>query len=177
MTGRDLTGTGPDFGDDMLSAYLDGELTPGERAEVEARLTGSSELRAELDDVRAARDLLRALPTREAPDGFWDRVTAAVAATPEATLDATRDDSSVSDDSVVPLAPARERREARRLPWKWVAGGVAVAAALGALFVIPGRETVRPNIAAVSVQHGASSAGSGDPISGLVPLGPGRGPR
>ena len=59
---------------DMLSAYLDGELTDDERAAVEARLEVSAEWRAELAEVESVRTIVRGLPERDAPPGFWDRV-------------------------------------------------------------------------------------------------------
>ncbi len=43
---------------EILSAYLDGELTEEERREVEARLKGSSELRAELVRLQETRNML-----------------------------------------------------------------------------------------------------------------------
>ena len=52
---------------DMLSAYLDGELTDAERVAVDAQLEASAEWRDELAEVRAARDALLGLPEREAP--------------------------------------------------------------------------------------------------------------
>ena len=60
--------------EELLSAYLDGEATPDERALVERRLAESAEWREVLDEVRATRELLLALPVREAPAGFWDSV-------------------------------------------------------------------------------------------------------
>jgi anti-sigma factor RsiW len=150
----------------VLSGYLDGELTADERAEVEAQLAASPGWRAELDAVRVVRDAVRGLAPREARAGFWDTVTAAV-------RDAPVDDAAVGvDPDAVVALPTRRRSTVVR----WVAGGVA-AAALVAVFLIPGREQVRPNVTAVATQHGASSAEVGDPISGLVPLGPLRGPR
>ena len=59
---------------DVLSGYLDGELTAAERAEVEAQLAASPELRAELEEVRMVRDAVRALPRHDAPAGYWDAV-------------------------------------------------------------------------------------------------------
>lgn len=47
---------------DLLSAYLDDELSPAERARVEADLVSSPELRRELAELDATRSLLRALP-------------------------------------------------------------------------------------------------------------------
>lgn len=51
-----------------LSAYLDGELDPGRRAEVEQLLATSDEARRTLDDVRAVSDGLATLPRLRAPD-------------------------------------------------------------------------------------------------------------
>jgi len=141
---------------DFLSGYLDGELTAVERIEVEAQLADSAELRAELEEVRMARDAVRALPQREAPPGFWDAVVSEVGA------------ADVDADAVV--VPIESRR--RRVPVGWLAGAAAVAAAIIALVLIPGRTSVRPNVTAVATQHGASTAKLGDSISSLAPVGP-----
>src|SRR5829696_4073093 len=61
MNNRDL---------ELLSSYLDGQLKPSESARLEARLSTDSDLRAVLDDLRAARRLLRQLPMRKAPRNF-----------------------------------------------------------------------------------------------------------
>ena len=55
---------------DLLSAYLDGELSASEARQVEAHLVGCGACNAELDDLRAARRLLRELPPVPAPPGF-----------------------------------------------------------------------------------------------------------
>jgi anti-sigma factor RsiW len=140
---------------DVLSAYLDGELTDAERAEVEARLEQSAEWRAELAEVRAARVALRGLPLRDAPHGFWDAVYASVVA----------DD----DDVVVPITAARSQRWRR---WGWVAASAAAVAAVVAVIVVPHRNEVTPNVTAVVAQHGAQGSDSGDPVSMLAPVGP-----
>lgn len=49
----------------MLSAYLDDELTTAERDSVDGALTGSAELRRDLDELRATRTMLRGLPEVE----------------------------------------------------------------------------------------------------------------
>jgi anti-sigma factor RsiW len=141
---------------DFLSGYLDGELTAEERIAVEAQLADSLELRAELEEVRIARDAVRALPQREAPPGFWDAVLSEVGA------------AEIEADAVV--VPIESRR--RRVPVGWLAGAAAVAAAIIALVVVPGRTSVRPNVTAVATQHGASTAKLGDSISSLAPVGP-----
>lgn len=58
---------GGDHPDDVLSAYLDDELAPAARGEVEAHLARCAECRAELDDVAAARRAIRILPVHGAP--------------------------------------------------------------------------------------------------------------
>jgi hypothetical protein len=55
---------------ELLSAYLDGELKPAETLRLEARLKTDPELASALDDLRAARALLRKLPARKAPRNF-----------------------------------------------------------------------------------------------------------
>jgi anti-sigma factor RsiW len=144
---------------DMLSAYLDGELGDAERAAVEAQLEASAEWRDELAEVRAARDALRGLPERDAPAGFWDAVHAHVA----------EDDESFDDDVVVPItaAPSHPRRR-----WAWIAASAAAVAAVVAIVVVPHRNEVQPNVAAVVAQHGAQGSDNGDPVSMLAPVGP-----
>jgi anti-sigma factor RsiW len=55
---------------ELLSAYVDGELTDRERAEVEQRLTHNPQLRAALDDLRQTVALVRSLPDLKAPRNF-----------------------------------------------------------------------------------------------------------
>ncbi len=55
---------------ELLSAYLDGQLSPSEAARLESRLTGDPRLEAILNDLRTARTVLRALPSRKAPRNF-----------------------------------------------------------------------------------------------------------
>jgi hypothetical protein len=55
---------------ELLSSYLDGQLKPSDSARLEARLSADPNLRAVLDDLRAARGLLRQLPMRKAPRNF-----------------------------------------------------------------------------------------------------------
>jgi len=55
---------------ELLSAYLDGELKPSDSAKLEVRLKSDRELVSVLDDLRAARTLLRKLPQRRAPRNF-----------------------------------------------------------------------------------------------------------
>ena len=141
---------------EMLSAYLDDELTASERDAVEAHLAASPEWRAELDEVRAARDAVRNLPVRDAPDGFWDSLMVRVAGD---------DDEAVAP--VVPLAPRRTRRRAA-----WLAAAAAIVVGVVAVIAVPHRNEVTPNVTAVVAQHGAQGSDAGDPVSMLAPVGP-----
>jgi hypothetical protein len=55
---------------ELLSAYLDGQLSPSESARLEARLASDPELASAFNDLRAARGILRKLPSRKAPRNF-----------------------------------------------------------------------------------------------------------
>jgi hypothetical protein len=55
---------------ELLSSYLDGQLKPSDSARLEKRIASDPDLRAVLDDLRAARGLLRQLPMRKAPRNF-----------------------------------------------------------------------------------------------------------
>ena len=157
---------------DMLSAYLDGELTDAERVAVEQRLAVSDEWRTELAEVQSARAVVRGLPVREAPPGFWDRVLAGVEAETETELDMTA-------GAVVPPVPITAARSSARRGTTsrrgrvvtWMAGAAAAVVAVVVVVALPGRHTVKPNVTAVATQHGASTSNSGDPISGLLPVG------
>jgi anti-sigma factor RsiW len=104
--------------DERLSAYLDGELGPAERAGVDDLLAASQEWRSALDELAWARDAVRDLPRREAPPGFWEGVR--------------------WERLVTAGPPAR-----RRYPWRIGAGAVAAAAAV-AVFAVPDESPTRP---------------------------------
>jgi anti-sigma factor RsiW len=55
---------------ELLSSYLDGQLSPSDSTRLEARLKTDPELASVLTDLRAARTLLRKLPARKAPRNF-----------------------------------------------------------------------------------------------------------
>jgi hypothetical protein len=55
---------------ELLSSYLDGQLSSVEAARLEARLRTEPDLRSVLQDLRSARSVLRQLPMRKAPRNF-----------------------------------------------------------------------------------------------------------
>src|SRR5262245_312418 len=62
--------------DELLSAYLDGELPDEERRTVEARLASDPEARKLLDELRQTAAAVRGLPRRSAPAGLANAVRA-----------------------------------------------------------------------------------------------------
>ncbi len=66
------------FASQRLSAYIDGELSAAEMAEVERALRENAELRAEYERLSATVDFLREHGPVRAPSGFHDRVMASV---------------------------------------------------------------------------------------------------
>ena len=55
---------------ELLSAYLDGRLSPSDSNQLESRLASDQNLQAVMDDLRTARGLLRHLPQRRVPRNF-----------------------------------------------------------------------------------------------------------
>jgi hypothetical protein len=108
--------------EERLSAYLDGELAPAERQEVEAHLRGCDECARRLADFAALDALARDLPV-EAPFGYFEALPGRVR-------------FKVS---------ARSRGPARLPAWSW-----AVAAALVAAVVTPILLRQNPGPAAVA---------------------------
>jgi anti-sigma factor RsiW len=145
--------------EDLLSAYLDGEVTPEERARVERELAVSPEWRAVLDELTETRALLRNLPVRDAPEGFWADLL-------------THDDAGEGGGAGTPPAPpasltARRRRRTRIAGW---VAGAAAAAAVVAVILVPRESTVEPPVASLVTSHAARSSVSDEPVSQLAPV-------
>lgn len=62
----------------LLSAYLDSELSGSEMQAVRAHLEECRDCRAECDSLREVKSLLRGLPPCCAPDGMEERLKAAL---------------------------------------------------------------------------------------------------
>lgn len=134
--------------EELLSAFLDDELLPDARAEVEAHLAESAGWRAQLAEVRETRDLVRALPVREAPGGFWD--------------------SLLEPNIAAPIPIARRGRAHRATAWL---AGVAAAAVVAAVVLVPGESRVKPPVATMVSTHAARSSLGVEPVSQLAPVG------
>lgn len=145
-------------GQDAISAYLDGELDDRERDAVAARLAATAEWRAVMAEVREARALVRALPARDAPPGLWRFLEGTLASTPVQPVGAARTSAARPGGS-------RARRGAVR-----TVAAVAVAAAIGAFVLLPGRSSTRPPVATFVETHAARSSVSEEPVSQLAPV-------
>ena len=55
---------------ETISAYLDGQLSPGKRARLESRLANNQQLQSALDEMRNTRQILRNTPQLRAPRSY-----------------------------------------------------------------------------------------------------------
>jgi anti-sigma factor RsiW len=110
-----------------LTAFLDGEADPAERARVEARLNSEPAIRAEADAFKRVWELLDTLPVPEPSPTFTSKTLD--------RLSAIRPAASIS--KTMPWVPSVPT--ASRFPWPWVAVGLGglVAGWLIAGFVGP----------------------------------------
>lgn len=123
-----------EFSDELLSAYLDGELSPAERAAVDQHLAGSAGDRELLADLKSLRRDMAALPQANVDSGFTDRVVqAALAAAAPAKAEV----------SLAPPVAIKVRRNRMR-PSIAVATTAATIAACLVLYWQPWQTTSRP---------------------------------
>ena len=142
-----------------------------ERAAVEARLEESAEWRAELAEVESAtRD--RARPARRAtrPPGSGTACSRTWNPRPPRSSRHPKPRSRPGADHRGARRAARRPRDVAARPPGWPAPRRRWPRSSWSSSM-PGQRTVKPNVTAVATQHGASTANSGDPISGLVPVG------
>ncbi|MCA9241535.1 MAG: zf-HC2 domain-containing protein, partial [Planctomycetales bacterium] len=59
---------------ELLSAYVDGEVSPTERAEVEALLSKDPAARLALEEFQSLHDTLQSVPHEQAPSGLQKAV-------------------------------------------------------------------------------------------------------
>lgn len=122
---------------ELLSAHLDGALTPDERAVAEQWLERSAAARAEYESLAQVKATLGGLGEVEPPFGFYDRMLRQATPTPEVT-------SAVDRAAATPTRPRRTGR--------WIAAGGAIVAAAAALVLVAGDDqtVVRPPVEEVA---------------------------
>jgi hypothetical protein len=107
--------------DELLSAYVDNELTSAERAAVEARLRTDERARQVVTELRAASEALQALPRAASPRDFAASVLGQI----------ERERLAIEPPPVVTLPPVDEITEqGRRRGLIYVAAALAAAVML-----------------------------------------------
>ena len=146
-------GTGAGFGGsthlgDALSALLDGELPAAQQEVAHAHLAACPRCEEELAAVRQARSWVRALPSVDAPFGFYERML----------LDRA------------PAVAAGARAATRRR-----AGLAALGAAAAAATVLgigsPSPRPVSPSVDRMVEAHATGASMGADLLSKLAPVG------
>lgn len=147
--------------DILLSAYLDDEVTPAERAEVEELLETSAEARRELQELRTLRDVLQSMPRATLSDDF----TAAVMRESErATL------LPEPAKPAVEASPGSGRGRSRLVIFSSVVATAAVLVVMANLMDRPGGESTHddasrrssPEYAAKKSQNAMPAVASAD---------------
>jgi anti-sigma factor RsiW len=122
--------------DELLADYVDGTLTTGQRADVEAHLTSCARCREEVSLASAGRRALRSARDVPVPPGIADRAIAEAAA--PADVDAAR---------------------ASRSPQRWLGAAAAIAAVVVLLAVAAPKLGSSPSSTAAA---GAGAEGATD---------------
>ena len=164
-----MNADGEIFDDERLSAWLDGELDVAELAEVDALRHADPGWSRALDELAETRTLVRGLAVAEPPPGFLESLHSGVSKEASGRPVDAGIDTQATAGEVVDLDAARSRRRRRR-----ATVGFASAAAAAAILVavlVPGVARTHPALATDIRVHQAGVASSGDPISGLAPLG------
>ena len=128
---------------DLISALLDGELSPTAVSEAERHLAACATCAGELADVRTARAWVRGLPPVEPPAGFYERIL---------------------------RAEGPEHRPSVRRKVLAFAGSAAAAVALVSV-AAPRQAPVSPSVNRMVEAHATGASLSSDPLSRLAPLG------
>lgn len=111
--------------EELLSAYLDGELNAAERAEVEALLASNPAARQGLEELRALSAILQSLPRQPLGEDLRPQVLRA--AERRILTDAELESAGVSEAAPVPLTKAILRRFVNGRTVLWLSLTAAVA--------------------------------------------------
>ena len=116
-----------EFQDELISAYLDDELSSEDRSRVEQRLAGDEELRRMVDELRSLREEIQSLPHHKLEADFAQRVLQSA----EREMLARRPDEKKGPSVDGPFVKQRDYNKRRRLSIRGVLwSGVAIACAV-----------------------------------------------
>ncbi len=122
--------------DELLSGFLDGELTGDEMREVQAAMAADTELVLKVEQLRELGSELRSLPQRKLPPNFAARVLAATQAeairAPGAQLRADHSALATSSLDVSSPVPASSASHSHL----WRSASISILAAAASLFVV-----------------------------------------
>lgn len=121
------------FNDELISAYLDGELTADEQALVEQKLSESPEHQQMLGELSALRDSFQSLPSFSLGEKFGGRVLRAaersmLADRPENME--SRSEPARDGQAATPAHTAIDHATGDRRGWQLALGSIAAIAAL-----------------------------------------------
>jgi len=141
-----------DTWNDRLSEYLDDELTPGERAALEAHLATCRDCTETLEELRAVVARAGALPARGPDADLWPGVAERIENAP----------------AVIPFLTRSRRRFSFTLPQLVAAGLALMVVSGGGVWVLNhgGDATSGPPVAAQAV---AGQGGAAAPETNIVP--------
>jgi hypothetical protein len=160
-----------EFDDELLSAYVDGELTASERALVEERLRTDPHAAQLVDELRALSSAIKSLPR--------ETLGRDLRASVQAEVDGARADSNADSNHrhIVPLSEPLDPPRGFRRGFIW--STIAIAAALMLMFVeaqkdqtefevADGRKVDRPNRAVGRDRDAAPRTGEALPAMGQM---------
>ncbi len=126
---------------ELLSAYLDGELTVEERADVESLLESSEEHRTLLDELRSVSSQFVALPVAEPSSDLGLRINAAIAdvTPPWLDEDAKQEPGSPVGVSAAPASSHAAESNSSRAAIGWILAIAAAIALMAWAYVQSGR--------------------------------------
>ena len=145
--------------DDRFSGWLDGTLDATAATAIADRCATDprwSQARDELDEVRT---LVRELQGVEPPAGFLESLV---------ERHGPAESRSIESREPIDIRVARNRR---RRAGPRVTAAAAAAAAVAIALVVPSLGHAKTALASDIRVHQAGAASSGDPVSGLAPLG------
>ncbi len=154
-----------DVQDELLSAYLDGELADAERERVDRRLAADPAARQLLDELRAVRGLVQGLPRQQLPADFEQQVLReaqrlTLAQPPlDVAVHLPREEANIERRQPVPW----RRRIIRPMVWS----AAAVAAAIVLLVVLPDEQ--RATRTSVARRSPSSAAAPSAAVPGASP--------